>query len=113
MENLDLDWYTYLTEDFKLDRNHYRTHHRVVVDCPECDETQVVRLNHLKAKIKKLGKYECSKCRKSASLIKARKSFKQKYGVDNPYQLDSVKDKIKKSVKKNHEEWYLDHIIPL
>ena len=64
MENIDLDWYTYLTEDFKLDRGYYRTADYVVVDCPRCCKTQIVRINHLKAKIKRLSKYESSKCRK-------------------------------------------------
>ena len=52
--DIDLDWYTYLTEDFKLHRSQYRTAHKAVVDCPKCNETQVIRINHLKAKIKKL-----------------------------------------------------------
>lgn len=102
MENLNLDWYTYLTEDFKLDRSQYKSHHKAVVDCPRCGGTQVVRVNHLKAKIKKLGFYECSRCRKSDSLIRARTAFKDKHGVENPYQLPSVKEKIRNTLMNNH-----------
>ena len=97
MTDLDLDWYTYLTEDFKLDRSVYRSAHKVVVDCPRCGQTQVVRLGHLKAKIKKLKRYECSRCRKADSLVKARAVFKEKYGVSNPFQLESVKESIKQT----------------
>lgn len=76
--SIDLDWYTYLTEDFKLHRAQYRVYHRVVVDCPKCDRTQVVRLNNLKAKIKRLGKYECARCRKSEALKETRKLIKKR-----------------------------------
>lgn len=82
MENLDLDWYTYLTEDFKLDRSCYKTADRVVVDCPRCGGTDVTRINHLKEKIKKLRCYECSRCRKSDSLVKARAIYKKKRDPD-------------------------------
>lgn len=73
MEDLDKDWYTYLTEDFKLDRGVYRVNHRAVVDCPRCGGTDIVRINHLKDKIKALGRYECSKCRKRDGVAVARK----------------------------------------
>lgn len=77
MEDLDLDWYTYLTEDFKLDRNCYKTADRVVVDCPKCGGTTVTRVNHLKAKIKRLRRYECSKCRRKEALKKARAKWEE------------------------------------
>ncbi len=111
MENIDLDWYTYLTENFKLDRKCYKTADRVVVDCPRCEDTQVIRINHLKAKIKQLGFYECSRCRKSDSLIKARKIFKEKHGVENPFQLETVKKKIKETLLKNLQPlWARDNL---
>ena len=77
MDELDLDWYTYLTEDFKLDRKMYKTADRAVVDCPKCGGADSVRINHLKSKIKRLGFYECSKCRKSLGIAKARTFRKQ------------------------------------
>lgn len=101
-DDFNKDWYTYLSEDFKLDRKAYRTKDYVVVDCPKCDTTQTIRINHLKSKIKRLGYYECSRCRKSKSLVKARKCFKQKHGVTNPYQLDNVKDNLKSKFKQKY-----------
>lgn len=95
MRDLDLDWYTYLTEDFKKDRNRYKTVDYAVVDCPICGKADSIRISHLKAKIKRIGKYECSKCRKSASIKRARDAFKAKHGNVNPFQLEPVKDKIK------------------
>lgn len=102
MDDIDKDWYTYLTEDFKLDRSCYKTSDRVVVDCPKCNHTRVIRINHLKAKIRKLGFFECGPCRKAKSLVKARNSFKEKHGVDNPYQLKTVKEKIKTTLVESY-----------
>lgn len=87
-DDLDLDWYTYLTEDFKLDKKLYKTADKAVFDCPKCGNTDSVRVAHVKAKIKKIGKYECSTCRRDTS--KARAAFKEKHGVCNPGQLDHV-----------------------
>ncbi len=94
--DIDKDWYTYLSEDFKLDRKCYKTADYVVVDCPKCQKSRVLRVNDLKMKIKRLGFFECSRCRKSQSLVIARQSFKDKYGVNNPYSLSEIIDKIKK-----------------
>lgn len=70
--DLDLDWYTYLLEDFKLNRDVYSVNEKAVFSCPRCQGTDVVRINHVKDKIKRLGKYECSKCRKRDGIAKAR-----------------------------------------
>ncbi len=84
---IDSDWYTYLAEEFKIDRNQYQTKDRVVVDCPECSQTRTIRLNHLKAQIKRNRSYSCGLCAKKRSLLKAREKFKEKYGSINPGQL--------------------------
>lgn len=97
MNDIDKDWYTYLTEDFKLDRKSYKTSDRAVVDCPKCGITSTIRINHLKSKIKKLGYFECGPCRKKDGAAKARQSCKEKYNGKNPFELDQVKEKIKKT----------------
>lgn len=109
-EEMDLDWYTYLTEDFKLDRKMYTVNDRAVFDCPKCGKTSVVRINHAKAKIKKLGKYECSTCRKRASIKRARSKFKEKHGVENPWQLKGTREKIAKTVT---ERYGVDNVLKL
>ena len=96
VDDFNDDWYTYLTEEFKVDRNLYKTTDRVVVDCLKCMQTRVIRLDHLKEKIRKLGCFECSICRKNVK--SARLAFKVKYGDKNPWQLEEVKKKIKASL---------------
>ena len=91
---MDNDWYTYLTEDFKLDRAVYRAKHRAVVDCPSCGSTDFVRVNHLKSKVERLGFYECSKCRKKKGAAKARALYKEKHGAVNAFHLNK-KSKFK------------------
>lgn len=75
LDNVDLDWYTYLTEDFKLDRDFYTVRSRAVVDCPNCGKTSTIRVDNLKAKIKKLGRFECGLCRrrKGAEIAREKK----------------------------------------
>lgn len=97
-----MDWYDYLTPEFKLDRKAYRVNERYAFDCPKCGKSKVYRLNHIKRKIKDLGFYECSTCRKQDSISRARDAFKKKYGVKNPFQLKSVHDKIKKTNKERY-----------
>ena len=72
-----MDWYSYITEDFKLDRSIYRVSERYPFSCPKCGESRVVRLNHVKRKIKDLGYYECSACRKQEGIATARKIKRQ------------------------------------
>ena len=108
MDDLNLDWYTYLTENFKLDRSAYKTADKAVVDCPRCEGTDCVRVSHLKAKIKKLGYYECSTCRKRDSIQRARKACNNKYNGKNPFELQSVKEKIKKT---NLEKYGVDCLL--
>lgn len=69
-----MDWYDYLTEDFKKHRKSYRVSEKAVFTCPTCGNADVVRLAHAKEKIKKIGKYECSRCRKRDSIARARAS---------------------------------------
>jgi hypothetical protein len=113
---LDLDWYTYLTEDFKGHRDSYRVADKAVFDCPKCKGTDCVRVGHVKTKIKKLGRYECSTCRNAAQIVDARKACKEKYGGLNPFQVEAVKEKIREtnlerygvesvlSLRENHEK---------
>ena len=79
MEEIDLDWYTYLTEDFKLDRQIYKSNDKAVFDCPKCEGTDIVRIDHAKEKIGRLGRYECSRCRKQVGVAKAREKLRIKY----------------------------------
>jgi len=102
MDDINLDWYTYLTEDFKLDRKMYTVSDRAVFDCPRCGTTDVVRINHVKAKIKKLAKYECSKCRKRDAIGRARSAFADKHGNMNPWQLEDVKIKSKATLMERY-----------
>lgn len=99
-EGTKLDWYTYLTDEFKIDRSLYRVNDRYPFTCTKCGNSKVERLNHVKAKIKLIGFYECSKCR--ISIKEARKVFKDKYGDVNPYQLEKSKRKIKKTNLERH-----------
>lgn len=69
-----MDWYSYLTKGFKLDRTAYSVADRAVFDCPKCRGTSISRINHVKAKIRKIGRFECSKCRKKAGMAKARRT---------------------------------------
>ena len=66
------DWYSYLTEEFKLQKSSYRVYERAPFNCPKCTKSTVVRINHVKAKIVKLGGYECAKCRKQSGAAKSR-----------------------------------------
>ena len=97
---LNADWYSYLTEDFKLARKAYKNNDRAVFDCPKCGRATVVRIDHIKSKIVRLGFYECSICRRNIST--ARQAFKDKYGDKNPFQLESVKTKIKETNLERH-----------
>lgn len=102
-ENLppDLDWYTYLTEDFKLHRKQYRIAKKAVFDCPKCGGTDVVRIGHVIDKIKKIGSYICSKCRKGASAARGRAASYAKYGR-NPGSTPEAQAKIRQTTLKNH-----------
>ena len=71
MDDINKDWYTYLTEDFKLDRKMYKSAEKAVVDCPKCGNADSVRVGHIKAKIKKLGFYECRSCRRDSATARA------------------------------------------
>jgi dephospho-CoA kinase/predicted RNA-binding Zn-ribbon protein involved in translation (DUF1610 family) len=103
-------WYDYLTLEFRLDKKAYRVNDRYSFDCPKCGKSGVHRLNHIKRKIKDLGYYECSKCRKQAGVSRARDTFKDKYGDKNPFQLESVKKRIKET---NLEKYGVDCILKL
>lgn len=96
------NWYDFLTVEFKLHKDAYIVNDRAAVTCPKCNKVDMVRINHLKAKIKSLGTYECSKCRKQASISRARAYFKEKHSGLNPFQLESSKKKIKETLLKNH-----------
>ena len=102
------DWYTYLTEEFKLSRETYRVNERYPFTCPKCKESKIERLNHVKSKLKKLGFYECGTCRKRVGIKKARKAFTEKYDGKNPFQLESVRTKIKKT---NLERYGVDCVL--
>lgn len=69
---IDSDWYTYLTEDFKLDRSMYKSKDKAVLDCPSCGGTDFIRVDHAKAKIARDGAYACSLCKKRLGAIKSR-----------------------------------------
>lgn len=110
MEKDKLDWYSYLTEEFRGHRDSYTVSDRVVFTCPRCGKTDVVRINHAKAKIKRLGIYECSKCRKTDSIHRARAKCSEKYGGKNPFAEASVREKIKKT---NLERYGVECILHL
>lgn len=69
---LDTDWYTYLTEDFKRHRHNYASKDRGVFDCPRCGKTKDLRIDNVKIKIKKLGYYKCTQCCRNDALKNAR-----------------------------------------
>jgi transposase-like protein len=96
------DWYSYLTLDFKLAREAYTVNDRAVFTCPQCTTTSVVRINHVKEKIKKLGSYVCGTCRKRDSVKRARAACHEKYGGKNPFSIDEVRAKIRETLLKLH-----------
>lgn len=95
-------WYECLTEEFRLPMDSYTVNDRAACTCPKCQSVDMVRINHLKHKVKTLGYYECSKCRKRASVLVARAKFKEKHGDVNPFQLEKTKKKIKETLLKRY-----------
>ena len=96
------DWYSYLTEDFKLPQKAYSVSDKAVFDCAKCEQTSLVRINNAAEKIAKLGYFECSKCRKRASAERAREACLKKHDGKNPFELEHVKKKIRESNLKKY-----------
>ena len=96
--NINMDWYSYLTVEFKLNRSIYKVSDRVVVECPICYSTEIVRISNLKARIKRLNGYKCIKCGKNTTA--ARKAFVKKYGSESPFHNRDIQSKAQKSKSK-------------
>ena len=97
-----MTWYECPTEEFRLPMDSYTVNDRAACTCPKCQSVDMVRNNHLKHKVKTLGYYECSKCRKRASALVARAKFKEKHGDVNPFKMEETKQKIKEALLKRY-----------
>lgn len=83
-----------------LSRN---SHHKISCRCDTCGEQKILTYQCYCSYIEYNGKYYCRKCMKEKRKI----TLKEKYGVENVFQLDSVKKqsgetKIEKYGDKNY-----------
>jgi len=69
----------------------------ITIKCDNCDTIKTIRNCDYMVVYNKKNKYFCSKCRTES--IKC--GVKNKYGVDNVFQLTEVKEKMKKTNLKN------------
>ena len=82
------------------------SHEKVQVSCDNCGEILTMTYQSYNDRIRKFGEVFCKKCSK----IHHQKTVKEKYGVDNISQLQSVKDKKrKKSIEKYGTDTPLQH----
>lgn len=73
------------------------SHVKVTAKCVNCHEEKKVEYCNYKNQTKK-SEYYCSDCK----LVKSYKTCKDKYGVDNPSQSESIKEKKKSTHFKNY-----------
>ena len=80
------------------------SHELINVKCDNCDNTKIIRYCDYMKVFNKKNKYYCSKCKSESIKI----GVKNKYGVDNIFQSEDIKNKIKKTnLEKYGVEYYL------
>lgn len=70
----------------------------VSVECDYCGTIYTKHYNHYLSESGELAKDACGNCKN----IKASEIFERKYGVKNPFELDHIKSKIKKTNKSRY-----------
>lgn len=68
--------------------------------CDICGEVIELKKTNYTKSLKSHNYYCCQKC----ASYKVKKTFLEKYGVDNVFQLKEIKDKIKANITKSIEE---------
>lgn len=98
-----MDWKKYINKDL-TPMGKLRSRDRVVTNCPQCGSTGVVLISNLKAQIKRLGIHLCWSCSARKGALEARERYVQtmldRYGVDNPQKVESIKNKTLETKKK-------------
>lgn len=74
-----------------------KTRKKVTVQCAECGELYTTLAQTAKRTLKRLGKYTCPDCANVIGHQKAKQTFLEKYGVDNPGKVSEVQEKMKRT----------------
>jgi hypothetical protein len=80
------------------------SHYEIDITCDYCGKELKVPYKRYNLNTKVVNKYACAS--KDCSNQKIKDVCQVKYGVDNPFQADFVKDKSKKTIK---EKWGVEH----
>lgn len=80
------------------------SHYEIDIKCDYCDKELKVPYKRYNLNTKVVNKYACSS--KECSNQKIKDVCQVKYGVDNPFQTEFVKEKSKETIK---EKWGVDH----
>jgi len=106
VNNKQVKYYTSLGYNIKggdkitIPVNHLMKNSRIRIDveCENCHSIQNLSYQKYNMNVDRGGVYYCKKCNN----ITFKKSFNEKYNVDNPLQLDWVKDKIRNTVSTEY-----------
>lgn len=101
-------WKQYLDTDFNKIEENYKVRDKVITKCSSCGTNSSMQLANLKRQIKKLGTHLCWSCSSRKATLAAQTKYKatmlERYGVDNPQKVKTIKEKAKTTSKKRYGE---------
>lgn len=91
-----------------IDLTKYKVTDKILVACPMCNEIKLRQVRKIKRSLKIYKRFPlCPKCSSKSTaqiaLAKRIETFKEKYGVSNPQQIQEFKEKRKKTFEEKYK----------